>query len=881
MKRFHRWLYQVPLRLRSLFRRSDVEKELDEELQFHLDKQIEVLVEKGYTADEARYMALREMRGIEVRKEECRDTRRVSVIEHAIQDLRFGTRALAKNPGFTLAVIATIALGIGATTAVFSVVYGVTMRPLPYPQSERLVGLSTKLGSSSDRIAVSLLNYQDWRAQNSVFEEIGVTKGVQNFNITGDGEPERVLGGRQTASVFRVLGVQPLLGRVFTDEEGLAEDKVVLSYDLWQRRYGSDPSIIGKKIQLNGHAYDVIGVMPREFRYRNREFALWTPLVPPAGDNRFTFDYVGIARLKPGVTMAQAQVQMSEIQNRINQTDPTFQGMGVEVFGTFDDLVEKVRTPLYLLMGAVSCLLLIGCANLANLLVARAVSRSQEFVVRAALGAGKGRLILQSIMEVVPLVFLGGICGLVLAQWMLSMLVPLLPSTMPRLESIQLDWRVLLFAGVVLSVTALVTGVWPAFQMLRWNINQALRESSRTTVSGRAARLRGGLVVSQISTVVVLLIVSMLLTRSLIATSIVDPGFRPNNILSVHLALSDQNQRSNAAFGQFCKQIVDRVRALPGVISVGMVNRLPLAGQTQTISADFEGTNLPRDAQGALRIGSFDSRIATPDYFKTLGISLIEGRFFDEFDTSDRPPVSIIDERVARLVWPNQSAIGKRLHIGGPKAPWYEIVGVVGHVRHDSLAKEQRPQIYWSYQQRVQPRMALAVRTEGDPNLLSKSVIAAIHEVDRDQPVYDVYSMDDVIDRSLSQQWLMTTLLSLFASIALVLASIGIYGVLSYSVGLRTREIGIRMALGSERQPIIGMVIRQSALLTAIGGIIGIAGSLLLGRVLRGLLYGITPTDTVSFALAALVIFIVSLAASIIPARRASRVDPMIALRQD
>lgn len=790
----------------------------------------------------------------------------------ALQDLRYGLRGLSKHAGFAFAVIATIALGIGATTAVFSVVYGVTLRPLPYPQPEQLVGVWT--GSS-----VGAANYLDWRAQNTVFEDIGIIKLTQNFNITGDGEPERVLGGRMTASIFRVLHAKPILGRVFTDEDGTVEDKLVLSHGLWQRRYAGDPAVIGKTIQVNGLPYTVLGIMPPEFQYRSRELALWTPLAVNPQESRSTFDYACIARLRKGVTLAQAQTQMSEIQSRIGATYPQIQGLKIRVSAMLDDLVGGVRRPLYFLLGAVFCLLLIGCANLANLLVARSVSRSQELVVRSALGAGKSRLILQSIMEIVPLVALGGMCGLVLARWMLYLLVPLLPSTMPRLEAIRIDWQVLAFAAIILAGTAFITGMSPVLQMMRWNINEALRESGRSTVSGRASRLRSLLVVSQIAVVVVLMVVSALLIRSFAALRNVDPGFRPDNILSVHLALSDSYLRSNAAFGQFCKRIVDGVKALPGVVSVGMVNRLPLAGGTQTGGVQFQGIELPPSVQQ--QIGAFDWRTATPDYFKTLGIPLMEGRFFEDSDTSDRPLVSIIDERVARLVWPNQSAIGKRLRIGGARAPWFEIVGVVGHVRHDGLGIDQRPQVYWNYQQRAQPRMALAVRTAGDPSLWTSSVIAAIHAVDPEQPVYDIRPMEEVVERSLSQEWLMTTLLSLFASVALVLASIGIYGVLSYSVGLRTREIGIRMALGSERLEIISMIVRHGAILAGAGCIIGLTASLLIGRVLASFLYGIKPTDALSLVSASCVLLIVALAASFIPARRASKVDPMIALRHD
>jgi putative ABC transport system permease protein len=800
----------------------------------------------------------------------------MSFLQHALADLRYGIRVSLKNPGFALAVIATLALGIGATTAVFSVVYGVVLRPLPYPQQENLVRVAHGPNSSS----VGIANYLDWRAQNTVFEEIGITKLVQNFNITGDGAPERVLGGRSSASVFRVLGVSPIIGRVFTDEEGLVEDKVVLSYGMWQRRYAGDPAILGKTIQLNGNPYTVLGVMPAEFQYPNREFALWTPLTLNAAEPRTTYDYGSIARLKNGVTLAQAQAQMSEVQSGIGQAHPVIKEVRIHLTPMLDSVVGNVRTPLYFLMGAVLCLLLIGCVNLANLLVARSMTRTQELVVRAALGANKGRLLLQSIMEVMPLVVLGGICGLVLAAGMLSLLVPLLPSTMPRMEAIRLDWQVLAFATLVLFATALATGIWPALRTMRWNINQGLRESGRSvSAAGGAARLRSALVVCQVAAVVVLMVVSALLIRSFVALRSVDPGFRSDNILSVHFALSDENA-ANPKFGQYLNRILERVSAIPGVVSVGMVNRLPLAGGTQTGAVEFEGSSVPQTGAGAPATAGYDWRTATPEYFRTLGIPLIEGRFFEESDGADRRRVGIIDERIARLVYPNQSAIGKRFRFPG-QGPWTEIVGVVGHIRHDKLGIDERPQVYWNYHQRSQPRMALAVRTRQDPNLLATSVIAAFHEVDPEQPVYDVRAMEDVVDRSLSQEWLNMALLSLFASVALALATVGIYGVLSYSVGLRAREIGIRMALGSQRREVVLMVLRQGGLLAALGIIIGVAASLALGRVLSALLYDIKPTDLLSFAVASLILLIVVAAASFMPARRAASVDPASVLRSE
>lgn len=803
---------------------------------------------------------------------EYRQARGITLIEHTIHDLSYGFRILRKSPGLAFAVIATLALGIGATTAVFSVVYGVTLRPLPYPRSEQLVTIGHE---SYPLPTVGAANYAEWRIQNTVFEDVGLIQQNSNFNITGDGGPERAIGARSTASMFRVLDVLPSIGRVFTEEEEQNEDKVLLSHSLWTRRYGADRAILGKKILLNGSPYTVIGVMPAEFSFPNHELQLWVPLRANPDENRGTFAYACIARLKNGVTLAQAQAQMSEIHSRIKRGYPNLQRTGMVVSPTLDNLVGDVRRPLYVLMGGVLCLLLIGCANLAGLLLARSLARCQELVVRAALGANKRRLVLQSVMELVPLVVLGGASGLMLAQWLLFLLVPLLPATLPRLESIRMDWQVLAVATGLLFATALAAGIWPALQVMHWNVNQALRESGRSISSGgKASRLRSALVVGQIATVVVLMVVSALLIRSFIALQNVDPGFRSNNILSVHFALSEKH-RNNPAFGQYLQRISERVSALPGVLSVGLVNRLPLAGGQQSGSLIFEGSALP-PASIAL-----DFRTATPEYFQTLGIPLIEGRLFQNSDTSDHPVVGIIDQKLAQLMWPNQSAIGRRFRSTADGAPWMEIVGVVGHIRNDGLGIDLRPQLYWNYQQRAQARMVLAVRTNNEPKLLSASVIKAIHEIDPEQPVYDVRSMEEVVERSLSPQWLNMTLLSLFASVALVLATVGIYGVLSYSVGLRAREIGIRMALGSQRGEVIRMVLRQAAFLAGLGTLIGIAGSLLLGRALEALLYEIRPTDVLSFLLAALTLLVVALAASFVPARRAASVDPLSVLRSE
>ncbi len=867
MNTSHRWFYKLQLRLRSLFLRRRVESELSEELQYHLERQIEENIAAGMDPQEARYAATRMLGGIDQRKEECRDARGVSLLENGASDLRYGLRMLRKNPGFGFAVIATVALGIGATTAMFSVVYGVLLRPLPYPEQDRLVAIGHDWRDST----VGVANFLDWRTQNSVFEEVGITKLVQNFNLTGDGEAERVLGGRSTPGIFRVLQVNPILGRVFTPEDGDVEDKVVLSEGLWRRRYAADPAILGRKIQLNGRPYTVLGVMPADFQYPNREFALWTPLSLNPRESRSLYDYGCIARLKAGVTIERAQEEMSRIQAGIGRAYPEIAQVRVVLTPMLELMVGRVRTALYFLMGAVLCLLLIGSANLANLLVARSMTRSHEFALRTALGARKDRLVLQSVMELVPMIVLGGAGGLLLSRWLLSLLLPLLPTNIPRLEAIRMDWQVLLFALVFLCLSAFAAAVWPTVKVMRWNLNLSLRESARTTISsGAASRLRSGLVVLQIAAVTLLLVVSSLLIRSFVTLRSVDPGFRTENILTVHFALSAK-YGATPAFGDYLKRILDRVSAIPGVESAGMTNRIPLSGASQTGTEEFEGIDQPV---------STDRRTASAEYFRTMGIPLVEGRTFSESDIDGRPKVGIIDDKLARQLWPKESAVGKRFRFGGDDE-WHEIVGVVGHVKHDGLGVDRRSQVYWSYHQRVQPRMAIAVRTAQDPRLLTASVIAAIHEVDPEQPVYDVRPMDEVLARSVSPQWLNTALLSLFAGIALVLATVGVYGVMSYSVGVRSREIGIRMALGSRRGEVIWMILRHGGALALLGTGIGLGASLLLREVLVALLYEIKPTDTVSFAAAAILLLLVALLACFIPARRAASVDPLSVLRSE
>lgn len=878
-----RWIDTLRFHAESLLRRRRVDEDLDEELRFHVERMTEENVRRGMAPEEARLAARREFGGAMQIKEELRDLRGLNLVDAVSQDVRYGFRLLRKSPGFAAAAILTVALGIGATTAVFSVVYGVVLQPLPYPEPDRLVQLWSKLPRLGlDRAFVAPAVYRDWRDQSQVFEELALVRHIANFNLTRDGEPERLQGARVTASLFRVLGIAPMLGRAFRDdEERVGKERIVLlSHGLWRRRFEADPSIVGRDILLSGVKHTVVGVMGPTFQYPGREFQIWVPLTinPEDYRTRANYSFLAVGRLRPGRTVQEAQAEMDTIAARLGQQYPeSDQGVGVVAAPMLADAVRTVRAPLYVLLGAVGCVLLIGCANLANLLLARSLGRSSELVVRSALGAGRGRLILQSVAELVPIVALGGAAGLLVARWILALLIPRLPATMPRVEAIAVNAPVLAFAFLALALTGLASGVWPALQVGRWDIAASLRESLRGgTTALRGTRLRDLLVVSQMAVAVLLVTGAVLLGRSLVALRQVAPGFRTEGVLSLHLAIPRSKHADDRAVADFCRRVLERVGALPGVASAGMVNRLPLGGVAQIGSLEAEASALPTG-----RLESVDWRTVTPGYFRTLGIPLLQGRGFTEADADPARLVGIVDEQVARLAWPGQDPIGRRFRIPAPGGPWVEIVGVVGHIRHDSLAEDTRPQVYWNYHQRAQDRMALVLRTDGRPEALTPAVVAAIRAVDPEQAVYDVRTLAAVVDRSVAQQWLTTTGFALFAGTALVLASVGLYGVISYSVGRRSREIGVRMALGARRADVLLLVLRQGAALTATGGVLGLGGGLVLARVLAGQVYAVDVRDALSFSTAALVLGLVGLLATLLPARRAAGVDPMAVLRAD
>jgi predicted permease len=890
--------------LRSWFRPSRLDVELCEELQFHLERQIEAHVQDGMAPTEARRAAHLALGGADVVREISREARAGALAHQWIRDLAYGLRLARRTPLFSLTCVAIVALAVGATTAIFSVVYGVTLRPLPYRDPARLVTVWMRYPQLNvGRAFVNAADHRDWQARNHVFDEIGLVRPIVNFNLTGEGEPERVFAARVTAATFRVLGIAPAVGRSFVDEEDvIGRDRVVLLSDgLWKRRYGADRSIVGRAISLSGVLHTVVGVMSPDFQYPSRDTQVWTPLtidsdelsrVVPANN------YLAVARLQPGVMLAQAQAEMDGINRQLIQEYAKtgdggrlaagFWGAGsqpgIEVVPLLEDTIGAVRRPLYVLLGAVSCLLLIGCLNLANLVGARAASRTREFAVRLALGASRGRLVQQALVEVVPMVLGGGLAGGLLARAGLAAFVPFAPTVLPRVESISVSPPVMLFSCGLLVVTALVAGMLPAVQAWRSNSATITQEDNRSLAGGsQQTRTRAVLVIAQVALVLPLLVGAGLLTRTFVALTHVDPGFHTENRQTLQFAIPRSKYPRDPDVAAFCTRLVERVRDLPGVVSVGMVNRLPLGGVGQVNLLEFD------TAAPVKPIVSSDTRTVTPDYFRTMGIPVVEGRAFTIFDRDTvpttrfgaMPTVGIIDEQIARTMWPGESAIGKRLRWALESVPWIEIVGVVGHIHHDGLDSDPRPQVYFNYLQRAQDRMAMVVLSDTDTRPLRPAILQAIRTVDPDQPVYDVRLLEAVVDQSVAQRWLNMVLVTAFAILALALASIGVYGVIAYGVANRRREFGIRLALGARRGDILRLVVRTGIGLVLTGMAAGLLGALVLTRAIQSLLFGVQPRDLASFAAAAAIMFAVAVLASYLPARRAASVDPAQTLRAE
>ena len=886
MRRFH----SACMRLRALVRADAVDRDLADEMRGHFDRLVDEHVASGLTRAAAREAARREFGPVLQLTEQSRDARGVAWLHSAAQDVRYGARLMRRSPGFATAATLTIALGIAATTAIFSVVYGVVLQPLPYGEPERLVSLwSTALKRDLPRAFVAMANVNDWRARNHVFEEIAAVRPVRNFNLLGVGEPERLFAAGFSANLLSTLRVSPIVGRGFTaEEETIGHERVaILSYGLWKRRFAGDPGVAGRTISLSGVPYTVVGVMGTEFAYPSREYQIYTPLTfdPDELVARSNYSYLSIARLKPGVTLEQARAEMDIISTQLGREYRQNADIGTLVAPMLEDAVSTVRTPLFILLAAVLVMLLIGCANLANLLIARALVRQRELAVRAALGAGRLRLVTQSVAELVPMLVAGGALGILAAAWIVRALVPMLPADVPRVENIGLQMPVVAAALALLSAIAAFVGIWPALEVSRHGLAASMVDLSRgSTMAPRRVRTRDLLVVAEIAATLWLAIGASLLLRSFAELKRITPGFDTAGVYTAHLAIPRSKYQGDPAVAAFCARVVERVRALPGVVSAALINRLPLAGGTQTWGVEFEDGDRGRPRPGAnIQV---DSRPVTPDYFRTLQIPLIAGRDFTEADDDNAPRVGIIDERIAKTIFGDASPIGRRFHPPMPARVmpdygWYRIVGVVGHVRHEKLDDDGRPQVYWSYKQFPQDRQALVVRTNGDPGALASSIAAAVRSVDPEQAIYDARTLEAVVDGSVAQRWLQTAILAVFAAIALALASIGVYGIIAYGVGQRAREFGVRVALGARRSAIVGLVMRRGATLFLSGAVLGLVAAAATARVLGSLLFKVTSLDVASFGLATIVLFAVAAAACWLPARRAARVDPALALRAE
>jgi len=800
------------------------------------------------------------------------------------QDIKYGVRMLVKSPGFTVVAVLALALGIGANTAIFSVVNGVLLRPLPFPEAERLVwfdGVNPARGITES--SLSMPDYLDWRSQVDAFESI--TAFVEGSAILSgeDAEPERVPRGVVTANFFPTIGVNPVQGRALLPEDELrgSEPVAVLSHGLWQRRFGANPNVVGSKLTLSGRSVTVVGVMPAGFDYPAKA-QLWMPLKTDADDERRDNRYLqALARLKPTATLAEAQAQIDTLSGRLGQQYPeTSGGWSARLTGLQEWTTRSIRTSLLLLLGAVGFVLLIACANVANLLLARAAARRKEIALRTALGAGRRRIIRQLLTESLLLASSGGVVGLALSLFLTDLLVAISPADVPRLDEIGLDARVLGFTVGVVCLVGLLFGLAPALQASKTDLNDALKEGGRSSTEGRGRnRVRALLVVSEIALSLLLLIGAGLLIKSFVLLRDVNPGFDAENVLTMRISLPAARYTEPQQQANFYRELTERVSALPGVEVAGATVSLPLGGSNFSVGRSFVREGRPLATENSLDADYF---VATPDYFKTMRIPVKAGRAFTERDTVETPPVVLVNETLARRVFPGEDPIGKRLTVWRDEQFAREIIGIVGDVKSSRLDAETGSQIYVPYaQDAAWGGLSLAVRTKGEPEMLAAGVRGAVRAIDKNLPVYDIKTMDDVLSASVANNRLVVLLFGVFAMFALLLASIGIYGVIAYSVAQRTHEIGIRIALGAQRTDVLGLVVGQGMVPAVIGVIIGLIGAFAVTRIMQGLLYGVSATDPAVFVGVSLLLMIVALTACYIPARRATKVDPIIALRYE
>ncbi len=810
--------------------------------------------------------------------------KRGTTMEKLIQDLNYAVRMLGKKPSFTAIVLLALAMGIGANTAIFSVVNAILLRPLPYKNFDRIYMIwmdNPKLGVAEDWH--SYPNYVDFKEQNQVFEDMAAFND-RSFNLTGTGDPVRVMGAWSTASLFPVLGAEAALGRTFTqEEEEPGKDLVVvLSNGLWKRRFGGDTGIVGQSISLNGINRMVLGVMPASFGFPEKKTEFWIPIPvsPQRRHERYAIGYKAVGRLKPGVTMEQAQADMGAIAKRID--DQYFQsGYGINLVRLRDQDTRKVKPALLVLLGAVAFVLLIACTNVANLLLARAAMREKEISIRLALGAGRSRIIRQLLTESALLALFGGAVGLLLAIWGLDALVALSPADIPRLDQIGIDGKVLGFTFAVSLLTGFIFGLVPALQASNPDLNDSLKEGGRGSTGGiRGARVRNLLVVSEIALSLVLLIGAGLLIRSFMRLQEFNLGFNADKLITMRIQLPRSKYREEKQIASFYTQLLERMESVPGVQSVGAIADMFLTDTASSTNFAIEGRPAPVGAE-QIEV-PFDA--VSPSYFRVMGIPLLSGREFDERDIAGATPVVIINQTFALRFFPGEDPIGKRFAYGGlagPNNPWITIVGIVGDMRRTGFDRPVRPETFLPEAQAGDNALTIVARTATDPASLAGNLRNEVWAIDKDQSVYDVKTMQQTLSEMMSQRRFNMLLLGIFAAVALTLAAVGIYGVISYSVTQRTHEIGIRIALGAERSHVLSLIVGQAMLHAGAGIAIGVIASAALTRLMSSLLFAVSATDPITFVAISVLLAGVALLACWIPARRASRVDPMVALRNE
>jgi putative ABC transport system permease protein len=809
-------------------------------------------------------------------------------MDSIIKDIRYGVRGLLKHPGFTAIVVITLALGIGASTAIFSVVNSVLLRRLPYRTAERIVAIE-EVDPEGTRGQSTSANFFDWRAQNTVFEHLSAIK-ITTTNLALSDHAERIDLAQTNADFFDVFGITPQYGRVFIpqDEQAGHEPVVVVSNALWQRRFGSDPSLVGRSITLDGKSYNVIGIAPAGFQYPDKT-ELWLPplrLVPelyPDQDvttsRRMGYLWV-VALLKPGVSVQQAAGEMETITARLRQQYPDTNNRRFNrVVALQEHLVGDTNKLLWLLLGAVTFVLLIGCANVANLLLASGASRQKEMAIRAALGASRWRVIRQLFTESTILALAGGAVGLLIAFWGLAAITKLLPADFPRLNEIHIDLRVLGFTFVASMLTGILFGLAPAFQISRSDVQEAIRETGRgASGSLRQSRFRQALIVVEVALSVVLLAGAGLLFRSFLRLQSVDAGFVSQQVLTARLTPSGTNYASDADYAKFYNQVIEKVSAVPGVQDAGFIDTLPLyKGPTSAFRVEGRPVTTPD------KWPMVNYRVVSPNYFRAMGVPVLQGRAYTDRDNENAPLVMMVNQQLAREIFPGENPVGKRITFGGTgpdgQPRWFEIVGVVANVRSLELREAPTPELYFSMRQDIWPAMSLVVRSSVEPASLSASVRQAVNEIDRSVPVADVKTMEHIVSESITQPRFNLFLLGLFSAVAMVLSAAGIYGVTAYTVTQRTHELGIRIALGAQVTDVLKMILGQGMAVIGIGLLVGLAAAFGLMRLLRSLLFGVGENDPLTFVAITVVLVLVALIACYIPARRATKVDPLVALR--